>query len=1087
MGQTCSYILVQPGDSCASLAARCGITGAQFTEFNPSPTLCSTLQPRQPVCCSSGSLPDLTPKPNADGTCATHNVVPGDSCWDIADKNYITMDDIERFNSRTWGWEGCSSLKPGPICISTGEPPMPEPVEGTVCGPQVPGTKRPSSWDQISSLNPCPLNACCNKWGQCGITPEFCTPSNSSTGAPGTSAPGENGCISNCGTQIVTNGAPGGNIRIGYFEAFGVDRACLTMDASHIPSGYTHMHYAFGDITHDYQVDVSRYQTQWEIFTSMRGFKRILSFGGWSFSTELDTAPIFKEGVTAANRLKFAQSVVDTIKRYNLDGVDFDWEYPGAQDIPGLPPGHPNEGRNYLEFLRLVRSLLPPGVSLSIAAPASYWYLKGFPIAEMAEVLDYIVYMTYDLHGRWDYDSPHANPGCPTGNCLRSHVNLTETELALAMITKAGVPANKIVVGTAGYGRSFKMVDPNCTGPNCRFTGPNSTADEGPCTRTAGYIAQAELEALMSGGAATSHLARRGPVLTWHDDDSDSDIMVYGNGTWVSYMSAATKASRISRYANYGFAGTVEWAVDLEQFVFGPNDHALSVTQMESEFLNALKDSEYDTSQFEIYNFTDLATRLTDWKGCDGKQRDNIYSGWQQSWNIMNVIYSETKNGIDLNSAAALEFLGPPAVTSKRKAQFEDIFKTQATIQPGYITLPPDWRLAVRCDDPLNECRDGTVAYTIPKDPDVNRYSITFCKPYFKQEKLNTLIKRYAKNKNGYSMKTWANIDKYMSQGHTWYHELMHVEWAVNASPRGRPTGIWPIVDVTMVFNPRTPKQDFVQVYGGYNAKALARWYSRPLKDNPFTIVNSDSLTLYAMAKYVQKELGGIYPHLPLAGNPPDDVFTVFTVPGYFSVDGNGTATLESGKDWEYPTTCSEDGVCSDVSLKGGDRTDGNAIVTATAGDWATRSMYPDDYLSSYSSWAGLTPTATPVPLARGPIHCFNEADFPGHADIQPDKQDDYSVEFSGLGDIWIGPGDPPLKLRKTDRYGVNYDYRVEWVSGCVTSVDKQNFRFPLGMTESTITAYLLVRESYTKCNNGGVGGWCQVGCLRYTFEGGRG
>jgi chitinase len=107
-----------------------------------------------------------------------------------------------------------------------------------------------------------------------------------STGAPGTSAPGENGCISNCGTQIVTNGAPGGNIRIGYFEAFGVDRACLTMDASHIPSGYTHMHYAFGDITHDYQVDLSRYQTQWEIFASMRGFKRILSFGGWSFSTE---------------------------------------------------------------------------------------------------------------------------------------------------------------------------------------------------------------------------------------------------------------------------------------------------------------------------------------------------------------------------------------------------------------------------------------------------------------------------------------------------------------------------------------------------------------------------------------------------------------------------------------------------------------------------------------------------------------------------------------------------------------------------------------------------------------------------------
>lgn len=38
--------------------------------------------------------------------------------------------------------------------------------------------------------------------------------------------------------------------------------------------------------------------------------------------------------------------------------------------------------------------------TLSIAAPASYWYLKQFPIKKMALALDYIVYMTYDLHGR---------------------------------------------------------------------------------------------------------------------------------------------------------------------------------------------------------------------------------------------------------------------------------------------------------------------------------------------------------------------------------------------------------------------------------------------------------------------------------------------------------------------------------------------------------------------------------------------------------------------------------------------------------------------------------------------------------------
>jgi GH18 family chitinase len=49
--------------------------------------------------------------------------------------------------------------------------------------------------------------------------------------------------------------------------------------------------------------------------------------------------------------------------------------------------------------LKLLRSKLGDSKTLSIAVPASYWYLKGFPIGDMAKVVNYIVYMTYDLHG----------------------------------------------------------------------------------------------------------------------------------------------------------------------------------------------------------------------------------------------------------------------------------------------------------------------------------------------------------------------------------------------------------------------------------------------------------------------------------------------------------------------------------------------------------------------------------------------------------------------------------------------------------------------------------------------------------------
>ena len=59
---------------------------------------------------------------------------------------------------------------------------------------QVPGTKEPPKGTDLAKLNPCPLKVCCNIWGQCGVSEDFCTISQSETGAPGTSAPGKDGC-----------------------------------------------------------------------------------------------------------------------------------------------------------------------------------------------------------------------------------------------------------------------------------------------------------------------------------------------------------------------------------------------------------------------------------------------------------------------------------------------------------------------------------------------------------------------------------------------------------------------------------------------------------------------------------------------------------------------------------------------------------------------------------------------------------------------------------------------------------------------------------------------------------------------------
>ncbi|KAJ5737069.1 uncharacterized protein N7483_002194 [Penicillium malachiteum] len=553
---TCSYVEVVSGDSCASLVTECGITDAEFYEYNTASDLCSTLAVGQYVCCSSGSLPDFAPSEYSNGTCYTYNVESGDSCSAIASAYSITVDDIDSYNNNTWAWYGCDDLQAGEaICLSTGNPPYPATIANAVCGPQVNGTVFNSTdSDTWGDLNPCPLNACCDIWGECGTTPLYCNDTRAATGAPGTAASGSDGCISNCGTDIVNSDtAPSTYSVVGYYEASSVNRTCLQMDASSIDtSAWTHVNFAFGNIASDYSVNVDGMEDMFEQFVALSSVKRMMSFGGWDFSTDTDTYMIFRDGTAAGNRATLVQNIVNFIADTGLDGVDFDWEYPGEPDIAGIPAGSSDEGDNYLAFLQDMRSALPSDAVLSVTAPSSYWYLKQFPIKEISETVDFINYMTYDLHGTWDLGNAYAQWGCTAGDCLFSHVNMTETMWALSMITKAGVSTNQIMVGVSSYGRSFQMTEAGCTASDCTWSAGGAA---GPCTDTVGYISNAEMNEILASDSTA--------VAT---SDDVSDYLVYNSTQWVGYMTNSTKASRQAMYQSYNFAGTAEWAIDLEQF-----------------------------------------------------------------------------------------------------------------------------------------------------------------------------------------------------------------------------------------------------------------------------------------------------------------------------------------------------------------------------------------------------------------------------------------------------------------------------------------------------------------------------------------
>ena len=95
---------------------------------------------------------------------------------------------------------------------------------------------------------------------------------------------------------------------------------------------------------------------------------------------------------------KFVASVADFVKKYELDGFDIDWEFPGATDRGGSP----SDKANLITLLQKLRSALS-GKLLTIAvAGAQYRINEGYDVPNVAKNVDYINVMSYDLRGPWD-------------------------------------------------------------------------------------------------------------------------------------------------------------------------------------------------------------------------------------------------------------------------------------------------------------------------------------------------------------------------------------------------------------------------------------------------------------------------------------------------------------------------------------------------------------------------------------------------------------------------------------------------------------------------------------------------------------
>ncbi|HYS54390.1 MAG TPA: glycoside hydrolase family 18 protein [Thermoanaerobaculia bacterium] len=223
----------------------------------------------------------------------------------------------------------------------------------------------------------------------------------------------------------------------------------------------THINYAFGKVSEggDLIIDERSAPAHFSQLQALKAknpkLKVILSIGGWG--ADNFSLAAFNE----TTRRKFAAGAIALIKRYALDGLDLDWEYPG-QPGPGIMYLEEDK-ENFTALLKTLREQLDAlsderrrtgqdRYTLSIATAGGV-YFQHTEMERLHPYVDWINIMAYDLAGVWSKTTAH-HAGLFGMTPYPSAEGFVKQHLA------AGIPSRKLVLGVPLYGRQWCGVSP---------------------------------------------------------------------------------------------------------------------------------------------------------------------------------------------------------------------------------------------------------------------------------------------------------------------------------------------------------------------------------------------------------------------------------------------------------------------------------------------------------------------------------------------------------------------------------------------------------------------------------------------------
>lgn len=307
----------------------------------------------------------------------------------------------------------------------------------------------------------------------------------------------------------------------------------------------THINYAFAQVSEAGRIvfdndEAPAHLTQLHALKAQNPtLKLIVSVGGWGADNFSDAA------LTDASRRRFAESAARLVETYALDGIDLDWEFPG-QPGPGI--GHrPEDKQNFTLLLQAVRAQLDAlsdahertgdaRYLLTIASNDDEAYFEHTEMSEVHPHLDFVNIMTYDFFSSGSVITGHhaglrasAHPGAPE----RTVVAAVERHLA------AGIPARKIVLGVAFYGRGWSGVQPERRGLNQ------------PYEQFAGAFSYAEL--------VRRFVGKRGFERHWDEAASAPYLWNPDSTTFISYEDPESLRQKVEFVRSRGLGGVMFW------------------------------------------------------------------------------------------------------------------------------------------------------------------------------------------------------------------------------------------------------------------------------------------------------------------------------------------------------------------------------------------------------------------------------------------------------------------------------------------------------------------------------------------------